>query len=133
MKKRLNWCKWYKSRDWSNKIWWMSKHFIWNHPEKNGLKRENNLNIQVVASKKLTVGSISSNGKCIVRVYKEDMAKLLYKKILKDYLPEFKRTRKGDIMILMDNHPVHKKTWIAYCFIKNILIKIIDLLHIRLI
>ena len=33
---------------------------------------------------------------------------LLYEDILDNYLPELKRIFKGDIKILMDNHPIHK-------------------------
>ena len=46
------------------------------------------------------------------------MTNLLYKEILADYLPEFKRICKVDIKILMDNHPIYKKR-IACYFIKT--------------
>ena len=36
------------------------------------------------------------------------MTNSLYEEILDDYLPEFKRICKGDVKILMDNHPAHK-------------------------
>ena len=71
------------------------------------------------------MGSIFSNGKCILHFFKENMTNSLYEKILEDYLPELKRICKGDVKILMDNHPVHKRMN-SLLFYKEHKIKIID-------
>ena len=47
--------------------------------------------------------------------------------ILEDYLPEFKRICKGDVKILMDDHPVHK-SMNSKLFYKEHKIKVIDFL-----
>ena len=89
----------------------MNEHFIRNRQEeRNGLKKgRTTLKIQVVTNKKLTVAEHFPQ---IVNVYfifyKENMTNSLYEEILEDCLPEFKRICKGDVKILMDNHPVHK-------------------------
>ena len=70
-------------------------------------------------------GAFSSNGKCILHFFKENLTNSLYEKILEDYLPEFKRICKGDIKILMDNHPVHK-SMNSLLFYKEHKIKVID-------
>ena len=69
--------------------------------------------------------AFSSNGKCILHFFKENMTNSLYKEILEDYLPEFKRICKGDVQILMDNHPVHKSRN-SLLFYKEHKIKVID-------
>ena len=53
------------------------------------------------------------------------MTNSLYEEILEDYLPEFKRICKGDVKILMDNHPVHK-SMNSLLFYKEHKIKVID-------
>ena len=57
--------------------------------------------------------------------FKKNMANSLYEEILEDYLPEFKRICKGDVKILMDNHPVHK-SMNSLLFYKEHKIKVID-------
>ena len=106
----------------------MSEHFTWNRQEeRNGLKkRRTTLKIQIVTNKKLTVGEHFPQ---MVNVYfiffKENMTNSLYEEILEDYLPEFKRICKGDVKILMDNHPVHK-SMNSLLFYKEHKIKVID-------
>ena len=39
---------------------------------------------------------------------KENMSNTNYKNILEDYMPELKRIEKVEVLILMDNNPVHK-------------------------
>ena len=40
---------------------------------------------------------------------KENMSNTIYKKNkLENYLPEFKKIGKNEVLIFMDNHPVHK-------------------------
>ena len=39
---------------------------------------------------------------------KENMSNTIYENILKDNMLELKRTRKNEVLILMDSHPVHK-------------------------
>ena len=84
------------------------------------------MKIQVVTNKKLTVGKHFPQ---MVNVYfiffKENMANSLNEEILEDYLPEFKRICKGDVKILMDNHPVHK-SMNSLLFYKEHKIKVID-------
>ena len=53
------------------------------------------------------------------------MTNSLYEEILEDYLPEFKRICKGDVKILMDNQPVHKRMN-SLLFYKEHKIKVID-------
>ena len=36
------------------------------------------------------------------------MSKTIYENILEDYIPELKRIRKNEVLVLKDNHPVHK-------------------------
>ena len=40
--------------------------------------------------------------------FKENMSNTIYENILKDYTTELKRIGKNEILVLMDNHPVHK-------------------------
>ena len=54
------------------------------------------------------MGLFSSNGKCILNFFKEKMSNTIYENILEDYMPELKRIKKNEMLILMDNHPVHK-------------------------
>ena len=37
------------------------------------------------------MGAFSSNGKCILKIFKENMSNTIYENILKEYMPEFKR------------------------------------------
>ena len=53
-------------------------------------------------------GAFSSNGKCILNFFKENMSNTIYENILEDYMPELKRIGKNEVLALMDNHPVHK-------------------------
>ena len=53
------------------------------------------------------------------------MTNSLYEEILDDYLPEFKRICKGDVKILMNNHPVHK-SMNSLLFYKEHKIKVIN-------
>ena len=53
------------------------------------------------------------------------MTNSLYEEILEDYLPEFKRIFKGDVKILIDNHPVHK-SMDSLLFYKEHKLKVID-------
>ena len=71
------------------------------------------------------MGTFSSNGKCILHFFKDNMTNSLYEEILVDYLPEFKGICKGDIKILMDNHSVHKSMK-SLLFYKEHKIKVID-------
>ena len=71
------------------------------------------------------MGVFSSNGKCILHFFKENMTNSLYEEILEDCLPEFKRICKGDVKILMDNHPIHK-SMNSLLFYKEHKIKVID-------
>ena len=50
----------------------------------------------------------SSNGKCILIFFKENMSNTIYENILENYMPELKRIRKNEALILMNYHPVHK-------------------------
>ena len=52
--------------------------------------------------------AFSSNGKCILNFFKENMSNTIYKNILEDYMPELKRIGKNEVLVLMDNHHVHK-------------------------
>ena len=52
-------------------------------------------------------GVFSSNGKCILNFFKENMSNTIYENILEDYMPELKRIEKNEVLVLMDNHPVH--------------------------
>ena len=55
------------------------------------------------------MGAFSSNGKCILKIFKENMRNTIYENILEEYMPELKRIwKKNEVLILMDNHPVHK-------------------------
>ena len=36
------------------------------------------------------------------------MSNTIYENILEDYMPESKRIGENGVLILMDNHPVHK-------------------------
>ena len=106
----------------------MSEHFTWNRQEeRNGLnKGRTTLKIQVVTIKKLTVGELfpqTVNEYFIF--FKENITNSLYEEILEDYLPEFKRICKGDVKILMDNHPVYK-SMNSLLFYKEHKIKVID-------
>ena len=53
------------------------------------------------------------------------MTNSLYEEILENYLPEFIGICKGDVTILMDNHPVHK-SMNSLLFYKEHKIKVID-------
>ena len=71
------------------------------------------------------MGAFSLNGKCILHFFKENMTNSLYEEILEDYLPRFKRICKGDVKILMYNHPAHKSIY-SLLFYKEHNIKVID-------
>ena len=53
-------------------------------------------------------GAFSSNGKCILNFFKENMSNTIYENILEDYMPELKRIGKNEVLVLMNNHLVHK-------------------------
>ena len=36
------------------------------------------------------------------------MSNTIYENILEDYMPELKRIGKNEVLVLMDNHSVHK-------------------------
>ena len=57
--------------------------------------------------------------------FQREYDKLIYEEILEDYLPKFKWICKGDVKILMDNHPVHKSIN-SLLFYKEYKIKVID-------
>ena len=83
------------------------------------------MKIQVVTNKKLTVGEHFPQMVNVNFIFLENMTNSLYEEILEDYLPEFKRICKGDVKILMDNHPVHK-SMNSLLFYKEHKIKVID-------
>ena len=70
-------------------------------------------------------GAFSSNGKCILNFFKENMSNTIYENILEDYMPELKRIGKNEVLVLMDNHPVHKSLN-SLKFYKEKGIKVID-------
>ena len=49
------------------------------------------------------MGAFSSNGKCILKIFKENMSNAIYENILEEYMPEFKRIWKNEVLILMDS------------------------------
>ena len=67
----------------------------------------------------------SSNGKCILNFFKENMSNTIYENILEDYMPELKRIGKNEVLVLIDNHPVHKSLN-SLKFYKEKGIKVID-------
>ena len=54
------------------------------------------------------MGAFSSNDKCILNFFKENMSNTIYENIFEDYMPELKKIWKNEVLILMDNHPVHE-------------------------
>ena len=61
----------------------------------------------------------------MLNFFKKNMSDTIYENILKDYLPELKRIGKNEVLILMDNHPVHKSLN-SLKFYKEKGIKVID-------
>ena len=57
--------------------------------------------------------------------FTENMTNSLYEDILDYYLPEFKRICKGNVKILIDNHPV-QKSMNSLLFYKENKIKVIN-------
>ena len=53
------------------------------------------------------------------------MSNTIYENILEDYMPELKRIGKNEVLVLMDNHPVHKSLN-SLKFYKEKGIKVID-------
>ena len=105
----------------------MNEHFILNHlEERNGKKSDNNFEERSNFKQKINRrGAFSSNGKCILNFFKENMSNTIYENILEDYMPELKRIGKNEVLVLMDNHPVHKSLN-SLKFYKEKGIKVID-------
>ena len=73
--------------------------------------------------------AFSSNGKCILNFFKECTSNTIYENILEDNMPELKRIEKNEVLILMDNHPVHKSLN-SLKFYKEKGIKVINILSL---
>ena len=119
---------WNISRDWSNIIF-MDEWIFYLKPPRGKKwikKREDYFEDSSSNKQKINCwGAFSSNGKCILYFFKENMTNSLYEEILEDYLPEFERICKGDVKILMDNHPEHK-SMNSLLFYKKHKTKVID-------
>ena len=53
-------------------------------------------------------GTFSSNGKCILNFFKENMSNSIYENILEIICQSWRELKKNEVLVLMDNHPVHK-------------------------
>ena len=53
-------------------------------------------------------GAFSSNGKCILNFFQKNMSNTINENILEDYMPEWNRIGKNEVLVLVDDHPVHK-------------------------
>ena len=70
-------------------------------------------------------GAFSSNGKCILHFFQREYDKLIIWRDIRGLFTWIKRICKGDVKILMDNHPVHE-SMNSLLFYKEHKTKVID-------
>ena len=104
-------------RDWRNVIFIDEWTFYLEPPRKKKYKKgNNNFEERRNFKQKINRWGFESNGKCILIFFKENMSNTIYENILEDYMPELKRIGNNYVLILMDNHPVHKNLNSLKCY-----------------